>query len=294
LREYVLKDIKELSASFNLIVGIKNEKNKFKNTFSELEKYKQKIYYSKDNIEIYDYEKPIIKGYHTKGRTQHFNIKEVIIDNRKKVTTRIRNRVRRLTKENFDENSRFITLTFPENIQDIKMANYEFLKFIKRLRYKYGEFRYLAVIEFQERGAIHYHMLADFGYIKQQEIFEIWGHGWVWIKDLLTAKNGKPCDNVAAYLIKYINKDLFDKRLMGQQAYLRSRNLKEPTVVYENLSQDELFKKYGLKVDFKDLTSLLDWGKKQNYFYFNSFMTKENGKCEYMEFNKKRMPLKNN
>ena len=101
--------------------------------------------------------------------------------------------------------------------------------------------------------------------------------------------NYTPCDYVAAYLIKYMNKDLFDERLMGQQAYLRSRNLKEPPVVYENLSQDELFKKYGLKVGFRDIAKLFDWGKKQNYFYLNGFMTKENGHCDYMEFNKKRM-----
>ena len=33
------------------------------------------------------------------------------------------------------------------------------------------------------------------------------GQGFVWIKDLMKAKNGKPCDNVAAYVVKYMNKD---------------------------------------------------------------------------------------
>jgi len=76
---------------------------------------------------------------------------------------------------------------------------------------------------------------------------------------------------------------------MGQQAYLRSKNLTEPKAGFENLTQDELFKKYGLKVDFKDISDLQIWGKKQNYFYLGGFDTKENGHCDYMEFNKKRM-----
>ena len=168
----------------------------------------------------------------------------------------------------------FATLTFKENIEDIKKANYEFLKFIKRMRCGYGDFKYLAVIEFQDRGAIHYHMISDFGYIKHSELEKIWGQGFVWIKDLMKAKNGKPCDNVAAYVVKYMNKDLFEPRLMGQQAYLRSRNLKKPKAEYENLTQDQLFEKYGLKVEFKDIPGLLEWGKKQNYFYLGGFDTK--------------------
>ena len=76
---------------------------------------------------------------------------------------------------------------------------------------------------------------------------------------------------------------------MGQQDYLRSRNLKKPKAEYENLTQDQLFEKYGLKVEFKDIAGLLEWGKKQNYFYLGGFDTKENRHCDYMEFNKKRM-----
>ncbi|GAI10009.1 unnamed protein product, partial [marine sediment metagenome] len=42
------------------------------------------------------------------------------------------------------------------------ITNREFKKFIQRLRYQYGDFKYMAVIEFQDRGAIHYHMISDF------------------------------------------------------------------------------------------------------------------------------------
>ena len=82
------------------------------------------------------------------------------------------------------------------------------------MKYNYDSFKYLAVVEFQKRGAIHYHMLSDFGYIEQKELEKIWGNGFVWIRDLLTGNNGKPVDNVGAYLVKYMNKNIIDKRLI--------------------------------------------------------------------------------
>ena len=89
-------------------------------------------------------------------------------------------------------------------------------------------------------------MLSDFGYIEQKELEKIWGNGFVWIKDLLTGNKGKPVDNVGAYIVKYMNKNNIDKRLMGKKAYFTSRNLNRPKIVYENLSLDDCFKKYNL------------------------------------------------
>ncbi len=74
---------------------------------------------------------------------------------------------------------------------------------------------------------------------------------------------------------------------MGQDCYLRSRNLSNPVVVYEELSQEELFKKYGVEVKFGDLGDL-QMGKKSNYFFLGGYETKDNGHCDYVEFNKKR------
>ncbi|MFL2072876.1 hypothetical protein ACEN32_11285 [Marinilactibacillus psychrotolerans] len=73
-----------------------------------------------------------------------------------------RNRCRRLALMNFSENDTFMTLTFAENIQDITYADNEFKKFMKRFNYKYKrKSKFLAVREFQKRGAIHYHLLID-------------------------------------------------------------------------------------------------------------------------------------
>jgi hypothetical protein len=190
------------------------------------------------------------------------------------ISSKTRNRVRHLIIGNFNKHSMFTTLTFRENFQNIQEANYAFLKFIKRVKYKFGDFKYLVVIEFQDRGAIHYHMISDFGYIKHSKLGKIWGNGFEWIRDLLKSNNGKPVDNVGAYIVKYMNKDILDERLMGKKAYFTSKNLKRPEIFHEDLDMQDCLKKYNLSVD--DLV------------FNNSFESKVNGRMVYLEFNKKR------
>ena len=89
-----------------------------------------------------------------------------------------------------------------------------------------------------------------------------------------SANKGKAVDNVGVYLIKYMNKDLFDERLLGKKSFFTSKNLKRPEVIYENLEINACLKKYNLSIN--DLV------------YNNSFMSMENGRVTYLEFNKKR------
>ena len=125
-----------------------------------------------------------------------------------------RNRCRRLALMNFSEKDTFMTLTFAENIQDVQYADNEFKKFMKRFNYKYNrKSKFLAVREFQKRGAIHYHLLIDWKYPSRLEKEALralereigtntWGHGFVNLKPLKSQKKGdKPVDNVGAYLI---------------------------------------------------------------------------------------------
>jgi len=264
---------KKRSSSFNLIVGIHKAKTP---SLSGPKCYQIKVYRLDDIYEIYKYEEPVWAGFHKfKSSDRKNTSEETKKENRAKVITRTRNNVRRLAIVNFNKHSRFFTATFGDNIVNMDYANNEFKKFIKRLKYHFGNFKYLVVIEFQKRGAIHYHMLSDFGYIKHSDLASIWGNGFVWIRDLLTANNGKPVDNVGAYMVKYMHKNIIDKRLMGKKTYFTSRNLVRPEVVYENMELEECFEKYGLN--------------KNNRVYRNSFMSKENGIVDYFEFNKKRV-----
>jgi hypothetical protein len=148
---------------------------------------------------------------------------------------------------NFDNGDCFITLTFANNIQDREFANKEFKKFIQRVnRYckKINlEFKYITVIEYQKRGAIHYHMICNFpigsfkGDDKQKERdfnLKLWKNGFVKIKNI------KEVDNTGAYLIKYLVKEFKQNHKENKRRYLYSRNLNKPCNVPNDFTVDIL------------------------------------------------------
>lgn len=153
--------------------------------------------------------------------------------NRGRVLARARRNLRRLINSNFiKDRTKFITLTFAENITDIEIANNEFKKFIKRLnRYLKTNVHYVCVPEFQKRGSVHYHLVAfNVPYIKNTKIREIWGNGFVRINRVDNV------DNLGAYVCKYMSKSLEDEkedRLLGKKCYTSSRGLKKPLEVKE-------------------------------------------------------------
>jgi hypothetical protein len=97
-------------------------------------------------------------------------------------------------------------LTYKENMTDPKQLYKDFQNFIDRLRYKYkneSSIDYLCVVEPQGRGAWHCHVLVRFNslkqiFIKNKDLRELWGHGFVTIKSL------KDVDNIGAYLSAYL------------------------------------------------------------------------------------------
>lgn len=105
------------------------------------------------------------------------------------------------------QNCRWITLTYKENMMDTKRLYEDFALFNKRFQYfckknGYDKPEYIVVCEPQGRGAWHIHMF----YIWQQRapfipnslLAEIWGHGFVKIKQL------NDCDNIGAYFSAYL------------------------------------------------------------------------------------------
>lgn len=137
--------------------------------------------------------------------------------------------VDRIVDCNFDDNTKFLTLTFKENIQDITYTNYEFNKFVKRLNFylyheKKQKLKYLAVWENQKRGAIHYHVIFfDFPFIEAKELERIWGFGFIKINKIDVDSK----ENRGRYVSKYFSKDL-DVKNYKQKAFFKSRNLIMP------------------------------------------------------------------
>lgn len=140
-----------------------------------------------------------------------------------------RNRIRHLVACNFTNKDKFVTLTFRDtldfDIRDVKACNKAFDRFVKRVRRRYPHFKYIAVIEFQDangRGAVHYHMICNLPYVPADELAKLWGYGFIRINQI------ESCDNVGAYVVKYMNKDLDDTRLCGLKAYNMSQGLAQP------------------------------------------------------------------
>ncbi|MGG0757595.1 rolling circle replication-associated protein [Brevibacillus laterosporus] len=182
---------------------------------------------------------------------------------------RTRMMIRRLALMNFDTSkSKFLTFTFRENVTDLTEANKEWDKFIKRLRRRYGDFKYLNVIEFQKRGAVHYHMLSDLPYVPQKELLRLWGNGWVYVTKIAHV------DNIGAYLIKYMTKETYDERFCGRKAYTCSQGLDRP-IVYRGEEAERIIALYDLD--------------QKKEVYTSCYTSEHHGNITYREFNLKRV-----
>lgn len=153
------------------------------------------------------------------------------------------------------EKPKFVTLTFKENVLEHEIANAEFREFIKRLSYKLFKkqsgLKYTCVVERQARGAIHYHVLFyNLPYIKHKDLLEVWENGKEQRGVRINAI--EDVDNVGAYVVKYIEKDIqalkdgFDTKTgksakeKNKKLFFQSRSLIKPTEI--ELTEEELQK----------------------------------------------------
>lgn len=138
--------------------------------------------------------------------------------------------IKEIIRNNFDEeHSRFVTLTFDgerlgkENVANLDWTHKEFGKFIKRVNYRYDNFKYVATFARQQNGNWHYHMLCNFPpETTEREIKEIWGNGRV---DKTAFQNTCHYENVIKYLLR--NMDSSEDELKGRKGYLSSFNAKK-------------------------------------------------------------------
>lgn len=207
--------------------------------------YDKKIIVSGNVVELYEYELPVVKSDRPLriGRAgQTATNEETKRSNREKVAARARQKVRRYANANFSNKSKFITLTFADNVIDLKTANREFVKARKRLaRFLKMPLEYIAVPEFQKRGAVHYHMLMNCPYIENKTLARLWARGFVKINAI------DKVDNIGAYITKYMTKNGLDERLAGQKSYFMSHNLKAPEVTTDSETIAEVLADMNVK-----------------------------------------------
>ncbi|WP_338962225.1 rolling circle replication-associated protein [Spiroplasma endosymbiont of Lasioglossum villosulum] len=157
-------------------------------------------------------------------------------------TVRAKNNLIQKALHNFYDSKimSFVTLTYKDNMQDIKKAKKDIgLFFIKlkkwwndpkRLKYL-GELKYFYVYEYQSRGAVHFHIVFN-RKVHKSMLLEWWTHGF---SDLKVVKKGTN-EFVIKYLGKYVTKAFDDVKSLNQadvgvKAYAFSRNCKNPIVI---------------------------------------------------------------
>ena len=163
----------------------------------------------------------------------------------------------RIAKANRDNWQSFITLTFKENITDIVYANKIFNAWVSNVRKLKKDFKYIAVPEFQKRGAVHYHILSNLGkedtniIIPQKErtektkdlttLFDVkyWSRGFARV-DFIKGDYKK----IYSYICKYMTKDIDDK-LFGKHRYFNSQNLNKPREEFLDLSNERDLKHFN-------------------------------------------------
>ena len=121
-------------------------------------------------------------------------------------------RLRDIVNCNTTDNSciHWVTLTYAKNMTDTKQLYDDFKSFWKRFLYycqkhKYPKPEYIAVIEPQQRGAWHMHIIIIWDmkrpYIDNNSVFApMWGHGFTKIQGI-----PDDCDNLGAYLSAYLS-----------------------------------------------------------------------------------------
>jgi hypothetical protein len=117
-----------------------------------------------------------------------------------------------------------LTLTYRENMCDIEKAWQDLDKFCRLVRERLGDFKYLAVPERQERGAVHWH-LAVVGFQNVPLLRSLWrsvvGEGNIDVQFRHTMKRSV----VARYISKYVVKSLSDSERLNKRSYSVSKGV---------------------------------------------------------------------
>lgn len=197
------------------------------------------------------------------------------------------------------KNVHWCTLTYAENMRDLKKLQRDFKNFWDRFKEycKFNNFNvpeYINAIEPQERGAWHIHLLIIWNneapFIPHEEFWKLWSpKGFKRNEDFVKIQSlyvdGKAVDNVGAYLTTYLTDTLSENehkrekynRLKlyptGMNIFRTSRGIKRPEVEY--MSEKFARKKVSsAKLTFEKRIMLSDKDKGYEneliYRYYNS------------------------
>lgn len=254
-------------------------------------KYRIKAIISGNVVEVYHYEHRISTGKDgkkSKGGSKALNTEceegERELRDAKNLNDSLRRtkqNLRRTINSNigkWGEKDKFLTLTFAENMTDQAVTNELFSDFMKRLNYrvfksKKAQLKYVCVVERQERGAIHYHVVFfNLPFIEANEIASVWGHGFIKVNAI------DDVDNMGAYVVKYMSKTAVQDseksaKEKNKKLYFVARGLHKP-VEYCDSTEEGQINIATIRFEFAD-----------QKVYQNSFSNEHTGLVEYEQYN---------
>ncbi|WP_219834735.1 hypothetical protein [Paenibacillus sp. R14(2021)] len=153
-----------------------------------------------------------------------------------RLTLSERERFCHLMDRNFSQGHKFITLTYEKEEVSMDEAAKDFENWVKRMRERYGDFKYLAVRSFQERGTVHFHVLADLPNIPRAELADgtfrdIWGLGSVELKRVYNIQMVERRNRLKLDMLKNLRNFKADERSYGKRPFLQSKNLIVPPTI---------------------------------------------------------------
>lgn len=178
----------------------------------------------------------------------------------------------RIAKANMKEWKSFITLTFGDNITNVKLANKQFQYYRDKVKRVKKDFKYLCIPEFQKRGAVHYHLLTNIpcnsnlipkrilknlynpinNTWKKLNYYDLkyWNNGFS-SAEIITGEVKK----IIGYIAKYMTKNI-DNRLFNHHRYFYSQNLQKPKESFINI--DKKIEKEYLTKKLKNKTIIYE------------------------------------
>jgi len=183
-----------------------------------------------DRLDVFEYTKTQVTFFRERGEV--YPRKKNAVRTSSSIS-RARSLVVRIIEANVYENRGqfppvFFTMTYRDDVRELKIANSDFHRFTKRLNRRIGKkAQYLAVPEFTKRGRIHYHVVYfNLPYVDKSVMQDIWSHGFTRIEAVANIRNN------ALYLAKYFSKSAKDRRLVGKKTYFTSKGLARPVDYY--------------------------------------------------------------
>lgn len=203
--------------------------------------YLQKIIITKNEIKTITYSKPIVskdfkrdfKEENKKNNNEKVKTLKEIKQKRYNNAKISKEKIEYLIKNNVVPNSKFLTLTYKENVGfEEKEKTKQLNLFITKLKYYYPGIKYIWVRELQKRGSIHYHFILFYSpKIDLKILSNCWRYGFIKINAI------KDINAIIKYSLKYITKSIFsdikdiDSIICKPKKFGYSNNLEKPLIV---------------------------------------------------------------